>query len=601
MAGDTERERGWRRFQKLSFDKKQTLKRMRKVEVTSVRHAHKFILKRWRNVRNVRHIVIFWAAAVGCLIAAAGLQLSWDQQSYRTDTGALDSTYAEAAIGPIDTLNPLFADTPAEEAVSQLVFSRIFTYDKTGNLSYDLAKSVKVSDNRLVYTIGLRPDVKWHDGRALTADDILFTIDLLKDASTRAQIRGWDSIVAQKKDDHTVEFALKSVYVPFENALTFPVLPKHILGGIAHDSIREDKFSTSPVGSGPFSFRLLQDIETSHQKRFVHLVANKQYYRGAPKLARMQILAVPDEEAMMNALKLNEVNGANGLSATAVKTLESNQRYTVSSQAVQAGVYALLNNDSEFLSDKTIRKALQYATNTREIREKVGGDLPELSLPYTSLQLTGDAPKAPAFNIEAARKLLDEAGWKLNQSGVREKDGVKLQLSVVTIKNDEYEKALETLIGQWRQVGIVINENVIDAADPTQNFVQSVLQPRSYDVLVYRLTIGRDPDVFAYWHSSQAVARGLNLSNYNNAISDDILTSARSSKSPTLRNAKHLAFARQWLDDAPAIGLYQSTVNSVMTKSVRGFNRNDVLVSQDQRYNGVLYWTVGDRTVYKTP
>ncbi|OYX53958.1 hypothetical protein B7Y92_00865 [Candidatus Saccharibacteria bacterium 32-50-13] len=601
MASDTDQERRWRRFQKISFDKKQTLKRIRKVEVTSIRHAHKFVLKRWRNLRDVRRIVAFWIVTVGCLIAAAGLQLAWDRQSYQAEAGALGSTYAEAAIGPIQTLNPLFADTPAEEAVSRLLFSRIFVYDATGNLNYDLAKKVEVSQDSLVYTITLRSDVSWHDGRTLTADDVVFTTELLKDTSTRAQIRGWDTIDITKKDDFVVEFKLKSAYAPFESALTFPVLPKHILGDVPHESIREHSFSNTPIGSGPFSFRLLQDIEASSERRFVHLSANKDYYRGAPKLARVQILSVPDEAAVLNALKLNEVNGASGLSVAAMKTLSQNQRYRTMSQPIQGGVYALLNNDSEILSDKKVRQALQRATNVEEVRQKLGGDVPALDLPYTDLQVSGNVPKAPSFNLNEAKKLLDEAGWKLDDSGTRMKDGKELRLSVVTTKNDEYQKALETLLGQWRQLGISIDERVIDASDATQNFVQATLQPRAYDVLIYQLMIGRDPDVFAFWHSSQAVARGLNLANYANDLADDILTSARSTRGAALRNTKHLAFARQWLDDAPAIGLYQSTVNSVVSKSVRGLDGSDIIVSPGERFNSILYWTVGDRTIYKTP
>lgn len=599
MAEDREKEKGWRRFQKIRFDKKQTLKRIRKVEKTSLKHAHKFILKRWRNVRDVRRTIIIWILAVGCLIAAAGLQLFWDQQSYRTETGALGSTYAEAAIGPIDTLNPLFADSPAEDAVSRLLFSRILTYDDTGNLNYDLAEDVAVSDNSLVYTVKIRKNVKWHDGRSLTADDILFTTELLKDTSTRTQIRGWDSISVKKKDDYTVEFSLESAYAPFEGALTFPILPKHILGDISHESLRENSFGNAPIGSGPFSFRLLQDVESTEGRRVVHLVANEKYYQGSPKLARFQVLAVANEAAMTRALKLNEVNGASGLSRDAAAQLSQDQ-YSVSTQSIQGGVYALLNNDSDILSDKLVRKALQYATNPTEIQKKVGDGTPPLSLPYTNLQLMGDVPGAPSFDIAKARKLLDEAGWKL-EGNTRKKDGKELSLSVVTTKNSEYERALETLIGQWRQLGIVINERVIDAADPTQNFVQSVLQTRSYDVLLYQLTMGRDPDVFAYWHSSQAIARGLNLSNYSSDLADDLLASARSSKNETLRNAKHLAFARQWLEDAPAIALYQSTITSVTTKSVHGIKTDSVLISPEQRYNSVLYWTVGSRTVYKTP
>ena len=601
MTGDQdERDRNWKRFQSLQFDKKQAMRRLKKAESASVRHAHKFILKRWRNVRDARRIIVLWAVAVGCLIAAAGLQLYWDRSSYQTLVGATGGTYAEAVLGPIDTLNPLFASSPAADAVGQLVFSRLLNYDTTGNLNYDLAEDVEVSRNQLEYTVTLKPNVKWHDGRSLTADDVVFTTELLKDTTTRTQIRGWDSIEVSKVDDRTVLFKLDSAYSPFASALTFPIMPKHILGEVSHDKIREHSFSSEPIGSGPFVFRLLQDVDTSG-KRIIHLAANEEYYKGAPKLSRFQLLVVPDEEAILTALKLNEVNGASSVSSSLVDQLPSG-RYDVQTQPIQAGVYALMNNDSEILSDRSVRRALQQATNTDEIRQKVGSSVPEINTPYTGLQVNNDEKiGAPKYDTKNAAKLLDSAGWKLTKEGIRKKGNRELRLSVVTTKNADYERALETLIGQWRQVGVEVDEQIIDSSDPAQSFVQSTLQPRAYDVLLYQLTMGRDPDVFAYWHSSQAVARGLNLSNYSNPIADDILASARSTSDSNLRHAKHLDFSKQWLADAPAIGLYQSVTHTVIGRSVGGMSGDSVLVSPLQRYNEAYRWTVGSQPVYKTP
>ena len=598
MAGEQKQDRKWNRFQRINFDKKQALKRLRRAETVSVRHARKFVLKRWRNIRDVRRIVASWTVSVGCLIAATGFQLYWDQRSYQAVAGATGGTYAEAAIGPIDTLNPLFANSPAADIASQLMFSRLLTYDSTGNLNYDLARDVAISDDERTYTIEIREDVKWHDGRALTADDVVFTAELLADAVTRTQIRGWDGISTEKINDYTVSFSLRTPYAPFQSALTFPILPHHILGTVAHDEIREHGFSSSPVGSGPFVFRLLQDIESS-DTRVVHLGANEQYYRGSPKLARFQVLAVADEDAVLSALKTNEVNGASEVSQGLISQLPEG-RYSVQSQPVQSGVYALLNNDSDILSDRTVRRALQRATNTEEIRQKVGGGVSRLDLPYTELQIDGKAPEAPEYDPGAAAKLLDEAGWRL-EGDVRKKGGQELRLSVVTTKNIEYERALEVMIGQWRQLGVRVDESVVAASDPMQNFVQSVLQPRSYDILLYQLTLGGDPDVFAYWHSSQAVARGLNLANYGNQVADDILSSARSGSESKLRDSKHISFARQWLRDAPAIGLYQPAVHSVVGQSVFNTSPDAVLVAPMYRYEDARYWTVGERALYKTP
>lgn len=598
MASQNEPDRRWNRFQKVRFDKKQTLRRLRKAETASIRHAHKFVLKRWRNVREVRRIVVSWLIAVGCLIAAAGLQLYWDQQSYQTVVGAHGGTYAEAAIGSVDTLNPLFASSPAAIAVSQLVFSSLLTFDTTGNLNHDLASDVSVSEDELTYTVQLRKGVRWHDGRTLTADDVVFTTELLSDPLTRAQTRGWDDITVKKQDDYTVTFSLDAAYAPFRSALTFPVLPKHILGEISHEEIREHAFSSAPVGSGPFTFRLLQDM-SPHETKVVHLAANDHYYRGAPKLARFQILAVADEEAMLNALRLNEVNAASDVSQELLEQLPPG-RYKVQRQPIQSGVYALLNNESDILADRSVRQALQRGTNAEEIRQKVGGDVPALSLPYTDLHLQGEAPKAPDYDPKAAADILDKSGWRMSD-GVRKKGERELRLSVVTTKNLEYERALEALAGQWRQLGIHVDDRVVDASDPTQNFIQSTLQPRAYDVLLYQLTLGRDPDVFAYWHSSQAVARGLNLANYSNQVADDILSSARSGGDHRLRDTKHLSFARQWLRDAPAIGLYQPVANSVVARSVFGVDEGNVLVAPRHRYTEAHRWMVGERTVYKTP
>jgi peptide/nickel transport system substrate-binding protein len=211
-------------------------------------------------------------------------------------------------------------------------------------------------------------------------------------------------------------------------------------------------------------------------------------------------------------------------------------------------------------------------------------------------------PKVAGYDPKAAAAILDAAGWKL-EGATRKKSGVELKLNVVTTKDSDYERVLEELVGQWRKLGIVVSTLVVDPSDPSQHVTQDILQRRNYDVLLYQLTIGADPDVYAYWHSSQASPNksGFNFSNYANAISDDALTSARSRLEPNLRNAKYLAFAKQWIADVPAIGLYQSTIQYVSAKNVTPFASSNSLVSPVDRYSDVLYWSDDSRTVFKTP
>ncbi|MDK2899310.1 MAG: peptide/nickel transport system substrate-binding protein [Patescibacteria group bacterium] len=590
----------WRRLPKVSFNHKDIKKRMRKVETATIKHAHKFVIKRWGNVREVQRRVVLWILAVGLLIAATGLQLMWYQQGYRTTATGTDGTYAEAVLGPVDTLNPLFASSSAEKATSYLMFSRLLNYDNTGHLGYDLVSNIRVNDTKTVYTISIRPDVKWHDGFDLTAKDVIFTIGLIQNQNTRSTISGWTDINAKLINDTTFELTLKSTYAAFEHALTFPILPKHILGEVSPSNIRENSFSQDPIGSGPFKLRFVQDADSSSGHKIIYMAKNEDYYSGIVKLSRFQLHIYDTNDAILHALSINEVNAAADLSIFDIDSVDT-KRYDVSSKSIQSGVYAILNTQSALLKDNALRRVLQQATNTNEIRDKFSTKVTSLDLPFTNGQLTGNVPTVMPFDQGKAIKMLDDNGWKLNGQNVREKDGKPLKLSIVTIKDDELEKVLELLVGQWRAIGIVIDTKVIDLSDVSQNAVQNVLQSRNYDVLLYRLNIGADPDVYAYWHSSQISTQGYNFANYSNVISDDALSSARTRVEPALRNAKYITFAKQWINDVPAIGLYQSTAQYVNSNNVKSFNGSNVLVSPVDRYGDVVNWSVGNKNVYKTP
>ena len=543
MADDSRKK--WYRLPKVSLNKNLLKVRMRKVEKATLRHAHKFVIKRWSSVREVQWHVITWVLVMGLLIAATGLQLMWYQQSYRTNVAAKDGTYAEAVLGPVDTLNPIFATSSAEQSVSRLIFSSLLNYDKTGHLNNDIATSVKANETNTVYTVGIRSDVKWQDGVKLTANDVAFTIGLIKDVNVRSSITGWKDVSVKVIDDTTIEFTLPTVYAAFRHALTFPIVPEHILSGIPASGIRENIFSKNPIGSGPFKLHLVQNVDANSTSKVIYLVRSDEYYGGSAKLARFQLHVYDTSDLIVKALSGNEVNAAADLLPADIKQIDAKQ-YNVSTEPIQSGVYAILNTKSPILSDVNLRRALQVSTDTNAIRKKLPTGTLALDLPFTASQLTGDIPVVAGFDVAAAKKILDDNGWVLNSKGIREKDGKELVLSVVTVKNSELESVLDVLSSQWRALGITISTQVIDPADVAQNFVQSILQPRNYDVLLYQLNIGADPDVYAYWHSSQATAQGYNFSNYSNIISDDALTSARVRVESNLRNAKYITFARQW-------------------------------------------------------
>lgn len=589
----------WRSLPKMSFDSRDLSRRMRKVEGATVKHARRFVFKRLDNFREVRRHIAIWVIAVGVVVGASGLQLMWYQQSYRTQAFAPDGTYAEAVLGPVDTLNPIFARSSAEESAGRLLFSRLLTYDDTGKLNYDMASSMTISEDQKTYTLKIRPDARFTDGIYVRAIDVSYTVGLLKNPATRSTISGWDDVTVNIIDERTVAFSLPAVYAAFPHALTvLPILPEHSLRDIAPSAIRESAFSSNPIGSGPFSLRFIQEVDSTTSREIVHLERNEDYYGGAPKLDRFQLHAYDSSEAILRAINTAEVNAATDLSVTDAEKITS-PRYIVDRAPINSGVYALLNTTSPTLQDKAVRQALQAGTDTQAVRAAIGEETPELYLPFVAGQLTGGVPSAPAYDKAKAEKLLNDAGWVLEGS-VRKKDGAPLKLTVVTTKNNDFEKVLTLLAEQWRSIGVTVTTTIADPTDTSQNFVQNILQPRAYDVLLYQLTIGADPDVYAYWHSSQAKS-GFNFSNYSNSISDDSLVSARSRVDGTLRNAKYLTFANQWLADAPAVGLYQATAQYVYSKSVHTMLDTEKIISPLDRYADVRYWSVGERLVQQTP
>jgi peptide/nickel transport system substrate-binding protein len=599
MADDNRNK--WYRLPKVKLDKRYIVRRMRRVEGATFKHAHKFIVKRWGNIRDVQFHIIAWVMAMGILIAATGLQLMWYQQSYRTVAPSNDGIYAEATIGPINALNPLFAATSAERSASRLIFSSILQYDTTGHLNNDLAADIEVDSTSMVYTVKIRPDVKWHDDVSLTAKDVAFTVGLMKNPNVHTAIIGWKDVTVKVIDDFTISFSLPSVYAAFEDALTFPIVPEHILGDVAPGSIRENSFSQNPIGSGPFKFRFIaKSASTSLDNEVVYLARNDNYYSREPQLASFQLHVCSKSEEIAKALEINEVNAAADLSQTDIANIDLN-RYKVLSKSIQSGVYALLNTNSLVLGDVNVRSALRMATNSKAIRDKLPVTTNDIYLPFTNGQLTGDVPPVPQYNLDQAKNKLDSIGWIVNKDGIREKDGKELQLSVMAMKDSEFERVLESISGQWRSLGAVVNTNILDPSDISRAVAKNILQPRNFDVLLYQLNIGSDLDVYAYWHSSQANSQGSNYSNYSNIISDDALVTARSRTEPALRNAKYITFAKQWLADVPAIGLYQSTTQYVTGLNVNSLRQSDAFVSSIDRYSSVYDWSVGSRNVYKTP
>jgi peptide/nickel transport system substrate-binding protein len=595
---EPENKNTWEKFHRLKPKTKHLSRRARRLELATVRHAHKFLIHRWQNVREVRRHMLSWLLLVAILIGATGLQILWSQGLYMLDAQDTGGTYAEGAVGPLETLNPLYATTAAERSASRLVFAGLLSYDTRGQLRGDLARSWRVIDGGKKYVVSLRDGLTWHDGAPFTSSDVVFTIDMIKNDETRSPLSSsWQSINVKALNSRTVQFSLPSAYAPFPHALTVGILPEHILRDVAPASLRENDFGMKPVGTGPFVFRSIQTLTAEQGRKVIHLKAFDHYVHGAPKLERFQLHTYETTDRLRRALAMNEVSAASGLTVGDMAAIDKN-RFRLIDAPINNGTYALFKTNGGILRDAGVRRAIRLGTNTTELRQKLGNRVGALTGPILANQV-GGREKLPGvkFNYDKARQELNKLGWRKGSDGIRTKKGQQLRLSIVSIKSGDYPLVVDTITKQWEKLGIKVEAELVESDDVQQ----SVLRPRAFDVLIYELSLGADPDVYAYWHSSQASQNGLNFANYSSPIADNALESARSRLEPRLRNEKYLTFVQQWLKDAPAVPLYQPSLHYATVQTVRSVPENATIIDDVDRYRMVEYWTAVRTRLYETP
>lgn len=573
--------------------------KLKTIEGATLKHAHRFIVRRFKNLQEVRRHALSWLLLVVLLSVAVLWQTTQMTQAYTQEVPSEGTTYTEGVFGAVDNLNPIFASTPAERAVARLVFARLLTYDDKGDLVGELAQSwsVEPKENK-VYTLTLKPNARWHDGVPITSKDVVYTFSAIKDANTRSPLySSWRNIAVEAVDKQTVRFILPTPYAPFPNALAVGVLPEHILGKMRPSELRNTAYNRAPtVGSGAFTFQDMRALDNGRTHHLIRMAANTDYFLGTPKLSRFHLHAYNDRDQLVGAFRSQEISAVDNLSTQQLKTLGDSRGAEHLEAPLYNGVYAFLKTDNPLLQDLKVRQALQFATDRTKVTALLDNRVEPLAGPLLPGQLGYQKNlQQPAVNHAKAGELLDAAGWKLGKDGKRMKDGQPLKLQLVTISSSDYPAIAQELMNEWSKVGITFESQLVRPDD----FQQNVIVPRAYDVLIYEISIGKDPDVYAYWHSSQANERGFNLSNYKSARADDALDSARTRLDSALRTAKYQTFTEGWLADVPAIGLYRPSLSYVQTRNITSFKPRP-LVEQIDRYFNVRYWSSGKERLNQT-
>lgn len=511
-------------------------------------------------------------------------QAFWFGNSYAENVFVDGGTYTEATLGEVKSMNPLFANTSSEKVLSKLMFATISTDDYSGHAGTGLAESIRSDESGKIWTVKLREGLKWSDGEPITNEDVIFTANLIKNPTVSSIYdSNLSNVKISENEQGEIVFDLPVSYADFITALNFPVVPKHVLGEADPKTLIENNFSNAPVTSGAFSYNATQ-ISAGEEKIY-YLSANPNYYLGNVMLNSFAVHTFNTKDDIVRAVNAGSVTGTAELTETEADQVTTGQ-FLVKKSGLNSGAFIFFNTAHDVVKNTEMRAAIRQGIDMGKIRAEAADDS---ALDYPLLKSQIELMNYPAIlerDFEAAKAKIAEL------SG-----GEALHLEVATVNSGYLPGVTEAIKSELESLGFEVNVTVYEE---NQEFINNVVSKRSYDILVYEVELGTDPDLLPYFHSSQANSSGLNLSNYRDALVDDLLLGARDATNNEVRVKKYETFLERFVSGVPAIGIYQPNLTYYYNKNVRTFNDVQLVTALD-RFTDINEWAVNKGTKNKTP
>jgi len=498
-------------------------------------------------------------------------------------------TFTEGLAGNPHAINPLLSQAnPVDQDLVSLIFSGLTRINEKGEIVPDLAERWEIARNGTVYTFYLRQGVVWHDGAPFTADDVVFTIGVVKNPDFQGfpyLSDLWRTVVVEPVDTYTVRFVLREPFAPFMEYTTIGILPAHILGSASIADLSESKFNASPVGTGPFN------VAEVSARRIV-LAANPDFYRSRPYLDRLEFFFYPNDASVYEARKHGDVAGVARVLPEHLASIRADKAMNLYSAPLSGYNLVYLNLDRGIFQDIAVRQAMMWALDRQKLVDEIlDGQGVVISSPILPSSWAYD-PTGTQFrrDLRKAKDLLEEAGWfDNNGDGVRERGELKLEFTLATNEDDPTRVALIEAIGrQLAEVGIRVTPQTVS----WEELVSQMLKLRRYDaVLSGWQNLPADPDPYPYWHSSQANEDGLNFANYISEEADRLLENARSTEDREARIEYYRRFQEVFARDVPSLLLYQPVYNYAVDAQVQNVQLGPMVSSAD-RFRTISSWYI---------
>ncbi len=419
-----------------------------------------------------------------------------------------------------------------------------------------LAESWEVSDDGMEIYFKIREGAHFSDGRPVTADDVIFTFETIRNpgidaASAANYYRDFDRV--EKISEREVKFFMKQIYFKsLEFVGGMPIFPKHTYD--YNDPSEFNKHITDPVGSGPYVF------ERWDVGRQVVLTRNKNYWGRKPKIKKVVFKIITNDTAAVQALRAGEVDFLRPLPDQYTELSNApefvKKFYCLSYWTPGSGYFwAGWNQSRPFFKDRRVRLAMTHIID----REMICSHLlknPDALVPTGNFYIFGPQSnpdiKPWPYDPQRAKELLDEAGWiDSNGDGIRDKDGVAFRFSYMIVGGTYLHEQIAKLVkDEAAKVGIEVN------IDPYEwsVFIQRV-QDRQFDAVNLAWHGGLAQDPYQIWHSSQ-IKGGSNYVGFNVPEADAIMEEARRTLDEEKRNKLYHRFHRIIHDEQPYTFIY---------------------------------------------
>ncbi len=480
----------------------------------------------------------------------------------QTSTVSNIQTDLRFAIAGYDTINPIISDNRNVHEISKVIYEPLITLNENYKMEYCLAEEIGKTDD-LTYVIKLRKGVLWQNKSNFTAEDVKFTMDIIRSGINTIYADNLRYVADYEVIDSTTLKIYLTQPVPFfEYNLTFPIMCKSYHEG-------EDFGAKVPIGTGPFKISDLSsniiklvknDIYWNSQKEFMATEININLYAtigevyAAFKNGEIDILTVkiPDVETYIGSLGYNKIE---------YKSREYD--------------FISLNTTSEVLSDTAVRKAISLIIDKNNIVASCLGSgyvSSNFSLDMGCWLYTKDLNIG--VDTEQANQLLASSGWeRSNNSWVKERQRLTLSLTVNT-NNELRVKVAENIKEQLENFGIPVSIRYLSAdayADAINN--------RDYEMVLTGIRLGYSPNLNTFFGNG-------NIANYYNAEVEEIMSIVSNTNDDNTLYEKYNRLYDIYLDEAPYIGLYRDTNVIVYHQSLVG----NIRANEFNIYHNIDKW-----------